>query len=138
MTADRSSALLSVIRQFGLRNMALKPFSRTCQSYRPVRQLKAPETSHSQRSDSSRAPPPLGSPPYTFPLTMPVPAGSTSQPEYPLIDSDPHFSRVMRYMRPADLAIWTSATVAFPTLMAMWGESPALPSILLPQTGSTP
>ena len=40
---------------------------------------------------------------------------------YPLIDADPHFSRVVRYMRPSDYAVWASATAAFPSALYFWG-----------------
>ncbi|ETW79129.1 hypothetical protein HETIRDRAFT_323092 [Heterobasidion irregulare TC 32-1] len=39
---------------------------------------------------------------------------------YPLIDADPHFSRVMRYMRPSDYAVWAGATGAFPAALYFW------------------
>ena len=63
--------------------------------------------------------------------TVDPPLNSTSQPQYPLIDSDPHFSRVVRYMRDTDYAVWTAATVGWPTLLAIWGES--LPAFHLPR-----
>ena len=40
---------------------------------------------------------------------------------YPLIDIDPHASRVMRYMRPSDYAVWAAATAAFPGALYLWG-----------------
>lgn len=39
---------------------------------------------------------------------------------YPLIDSDPHFSRVVRYFRPSDYATWAAGTAGFPTLLYLW------------------
>ncbi|KAF1801795.1 NADH-ubiquinone oxidoreductase subunit [Mucor lusitanicus] len=36
---------------------------------------------------------------------------------YPVIDSDPHFSRVVRYMRPSDYAAWAAGTAAAPALL---------------------
>ncbi|KAI0320862.1 NADH-ubiquinone oxidoreductase complex I, 21 kDa subunit-domain-containing protein [Amylostereum chailletii] len=39
---------------------------------------------------------------------------------YPLIDSDPHFSRVMRYMRPSDYAVWAAGTGGFPAALYLW------------------
>jgi hypothetical protein len=41
--------------------------------------------------------------------------------EYPLIDSDPHASRVIKYMRPTDYALWAGATAAFPGALYLWG-----------------
>jgi len=43
------------------------------------------------------------------------------QSPYPLIDADPHFSRVVRYMRPSDYAAWAGATAAFPSALYFWG-----------------
>ena len=40
---------------------------------------------------------------------------------FPLIDADPHASRVIRYMRPSDLGVWAGATAGFPTLLFLWG-----------------
>jgi len=39
---------------------------------------------------------------------------------YPLIDADPHASRVIRYMRPSDLGVWAAATGAFPAALYFW------------------
>jgi hypothetical protein len=41
---------------------------------------------------------------------------------YPLIDADPHFNRVVRYMRPSDYAVWAGATAAFPSALYFWGK----------------
>ena len=41
---------------------------------------------------------------------------------YPLVDADPHFSRVVRYMRPSDYAVWAGATAAFPSALYFWGN----------------
>jgi len=38
------------------------------------------------------------------------------QHHYPLIDSDPHAGRVIRFMRPADYAAWAGITAGFPGL----------------------
>ncbi|KAF4610816.1 hypothetical protein D9613_006910 [Agrocybe pediades] len=40
--------------------------------------------------------------------------------EYPLIDADPHASRVIRYFRPSDYAVWAGATAAFPAALYAW------------------
>ncbi|KAF9353134.1 hypothetical protein BGX26_009088 [Mortierella sp. AD094] len=37
--------------------------------------------------------------------------------EYPVIDSDPHFSRVVRYMRGSDYVAWGGLTVAGPGIL---------------------
>ncbi|KAG0304128.1 hypothetical protein BGZ98_005901 [Dissophora globulifera] len=37
--------------------------------------------------------------------------------EYPVIDSDPHFTRVVSYMRAADVAAWGGLTAAAPALL---------------------
>ncbi|KAF8967675.1 NUXM, NADH-ubiquinone oxidoreductase subunit [Flammula alnicola] len=39
---------------------------------------------------------------------------------YPLIDADPHASRVIRYFRPSDYAFWASTTAAFPAALYFW------------------
>ncbi|KAL1924867.1 uncharacterized protein VTP21DRAFT_4521 [Calcarisporiella thermophila] len=36
---------------------------------------------------------------------------------YPVIDTDPHISRVVRYFRPSDYAAWGVGTAAFPALL---------------------
>ncbi|KAJ7281946.1 NADH-ubiquinone oxidoreductase complex I, 21 kDa subunit-domain-containing protein [Mycena rebaudengoi] len=50
---------------------------------------------------------------------------STIQPrrgkiDYPLIDCDPHASRVIRYMRPGDYATWAGYTAGVPAVFAAW------------------
>jgi hypothetical protein len=40
---------------------------------------------------------------------------------YPLIDADPHFGRVVRYMRPTDLGLWAAMTAAVPGVLHAWG-----------------
>lgn len=40
---------------------------------------------------------------------------------YPLIDADPHASRVIKYFRPSDYATWAGATAAFPAALYFWG-----------------
>ncbi|RDB23690.1 NADH-ubiquinone oxidoreductase 20 subunit [Hypsizygus marmoreus] len=39
---------------------------------------------------------------------------------YPLIDADPHASRVVRYFRLSDYAVWAGATAAFPSALYLW------------------
>ncbi|GLB41751.1 putative C-terminal of NADH-ubiquinone oxidoreductase 21 kDa subunit [Lyophyllum shimeji] len=39
---------------------------------------------------------------------------------YPRIDADPHASRVIRYFRPSDYAVWAGATGAFPAALYCW------------------
>ena len=51
-----------------------------------------------------------------------MPITETARP-YPLIDADPHFGRVVRYMRPSDYAVWGGAAVAGPALLYMYGTS---------------
>ncbi|EIM86793.1 uncharacterized protein STEHIDRAFT_157093 [Stereum hirsutum FP-91666 SS1] len=46
---------------------------------------------------------------------------------YPLIDADPHFARVVRYMRPSDYAWWGALTAAFPGLLYGWQWTDPLP-----------
>ncbi|KAF7309575.1 hypothetical protein MIND_00328500 [Mycena indigotica] len=39
---------------------------------------------------------------------------------YPLIDADPHTSRVIRYMRPSDYATWAAYTAGTPVAFYAW------------------
>lgn len=41
---------------------------------------------------------------------------------YPVIDTDPHFSRVVRYMRPSDYASWAVGTAAAPAILLGLGK----------------
>ena len=43
----------------------------------------------------------------------------------PLIDSDPHFFRVVRYMRPSDYAVWGAAAVSAPGALFLWSTPPS-------------
>ena len=52
---------------------------------------------------------------------------------YPLIDADPHASRVIRYFRPSDYAVWAGATGAFPAALIFWGWLPSLCFFIHPQ-----
>lgn len=57
--------------------------------------------------------------PASSTITMPT----ASQPgQYPLIDVDPHFSRVVRYFRPSDYAAWGALSAGTPALYYAWGE----------------
>ncbi|TEB36698.1 hypothetical protein FA13DRAFT_1727059 [Coprinellus micaceus] len=40
---------------------------------------------------------------------------------YPRIDSDPHFSRVVSYFRPADYAVWAGTAACFPRCSLLLG-----------------
>ncbi|KAK7056287.1 hypothetical protein VNI00_002840 [Paramarasmius palmivorus] len=40
--------------------------------------------------------------------------------QYPVIDIDPHFSRVVRYFRPSDYGVWATATLAVPSALVLW------------------
>ncbi|GBC07645.1 hypothetical protein RclHR1_00760015 [Rhizophagus clarus] len=54
--------------------------------------------------------------------------------EYPVIDIDPHFNRVVRYFRPSDYAVWAGVTATGPAFMLMMektgGPSKGLPLAL--------
>ncbi|MCJ1254571.1 hypothetical protein MMC24_002386 [Lignoscripta atroalba] len=50
-----------------------------------------------------------------------VPA-KTLNTEFPLIDSDPHFKRVLRYARPSDYAAAAAVTAFGPALMLLWEQ----------------
>lgn len=57
-----------------------------------------------------------------LPNNLKMPLKEVPRP-YPLIDSDPHFSRVVRYMRPNDYALWAGAAAAGPGLLWLYGGS---------------
>lgn len=40
--------------------------------------------------------------------------------DYELIDCDPHFNRVVSYMRGSDLGLWAASTAAFPLSLVVW------------------
>lgn len=41
--------------------------------------------------------------------------------QYPLIDIDPHFSRVVRFFRVSDYAAWAALSAGTPALYYAWG-----------------
>lgn len=43
--------------------------------------------------------------------------------QYPVIDTDPHFGRVVRYFRPSDYAAWAAGTAAAPALLLGMGTN---------------
>ena len=42
--------------------------------------------------------------------------------DYPLIDADPHFGRVVRYFRPSDYGVIVASTAAIPAGFIVWSE----------------
>lgn len=42
---------------------------------------------------------------------------------YPLIDTDPHFKRVVNNFRPSDYTVWAGTTAAFPGALFLMGRS---------------
>ncbi|CAJ0747540.1 22212_t:CDS:2 [Entrophospora sp. SA101] len=49
--------------------------------------------------------------------------------QYPVIDLDPHFTRVVRYFRPSDYLAWGAATAFGPAFMIMMEKTnPQFPS----------
>lgn len=42
--------------------------------------------------------------------------------DYPLIDADPHFGRVVRYFRPSDYGVIAASTAAVPAAFVIWSE----------------
>ena len=52
---------------------------------------------------------------------IPIMPNKVVETPYPLIDADPHASRVVRYFRPSDYAVWAGSTVAFPAALYAWG-----------------
>jgi hypothetical protein len=55
------------------------------------------------------------------------------QTTYPLIDADPHASRVIRYFRLSDYAVWAGSTGAFPGMLYAWGMNLSFAAMLLQQ-----
>lgn len=51
---------------------------------------------------------------------MPV---KVAEAKYPVIDTDPHAGRVIRYMRPSDYAVLAGGTAAAPALLYAMGVS---------------
>jgi len=47
--------------------------------------------------------------------------------KFPVLDTDPHFKRVIRYMRSSDLAAWLGFTVGVPGLLYAWDLSDRIP-----------
>ncbi|CAO1616751.1 unnamed protein product [Sympodiomycopsis kandeliae] len=47
---------------------------------------------------------------------------SQTETEYPQIDSDPHFRRVVKYFRPSDYGVWGASAGAFPAAL-YWLEA---------------
>lgn len=45
----------------------------------------------------------------------------TPAPRYPVIDTDPHAFRVVRYFRARDYATWGAVTASFPGALYLWG-----------------
>lgn len=42
--------------------------------------------------------------------------------DYPRIDADPHFGRVVRYFRPSDYGVIVASTAAVPATFIIWSE----------------
>jgi hypothetical protein len=61
---------------------------------------------------------------FCFTTCERAPEDPDEQTPYPLIDSDPHFSRVVKYFRPSDYATWAAGTLAFPGLLYGYGSLP--------------
>jgi hypothetical protein len=43
-------------------------------------------------------------------------------PQYEVIDTDPHFKRVVGYFRPTDYLTWAAGTASLPAAIYAWGE----------------
>ena len=54
---------------------------------------------------------------------MPTPFDGpvTGIPRFPVIDTDPHAFRVVRYFRTRDYATWGAVTAGFPASIYLWG-----------------
>ncbi|KAG8760659.1 hypothetical protein FRC14_002340 [Serendipita sp. 396] len=58
----------------------------------------------------------------------------TGTPPYPVIDTDPHAFRVVRYFRTRDYATWGTTAVGIPAAFYVWGRFDPMPSMSRPQT----
>ena len=66
---------------------------------------------------------PIASTPLiSYPTIHRLSTMSVTGPQYQVIDTDPTFTRVVRYMRPTDLAIWAGFSAGLPSLLRAWGE----------------
>ena len=45
----------------------------------------------------------------------------TTDAKFPVLDTDPHASRVLRYMRPSDVAVVAGSTAIAPGLLLAFG-----------------
>lgn len=93
-----------------------------CGNKRPTDQLASRRRALGQASRTSRGLllPHAGTDPIPLVGTMPQ---KVTETPYPLIDADPHASRVVRYFRPSDYAVWATGTAAFPSALYLWGMS---------------
>lgn len=66
--------------------------------------------------------------------TIPIMPSKVVETPYPLIDADPHASRVIKYFRPSDYAAWAGATAAFPAALYFWGMLLVFNQLCLPLT----
>ena len=44
----------------------------------------------------------------------------SGSPRFPVIDTDPHAKRVVRYFRPRDYGTWAVVTAGFPGSIYVW------------------
>lgn len=65
---------------------------------------------------------------------MPV---KVAESPYPLIDTDPHAFRVVRYMRPSDYAVLAGGTAAGPGMLWAMGQSSVAYNVGCPEYGGT-
>ncbi|KAG5440612.1 hypothetical protein PCK2_000322 [Pneumocystis canis] len=54
---------------------------------------------------------------------------SKTQTEFPIIDTDPHFFRVLRYARISDYLVFIAGTIGFPMSMFLLGQEKWSPSM---------
>ncbi|KIM20315.1 hypothetical protein M408DRAFT_47969, partial [Serendipita vermifera MAFF 305830] len=65
---------------------------------------------------------------------MPTPfdAPVTGTPRFPVIDTDPHAVRVVRYFRTKDYTTWGAVTAGFPATIYLWARIDPLPNMPRP------
>jgi hypothetical protein len=96
---------------------------------RPARTLSRPQPRH-RITPALRTPPlPLRAAHHACVLprrarvaALLTPHITAASPQFPVLDTDPHFRRVVSYMRPSDHLVWAGAAGAFPGAIYAMGE----------------
>lgn len=90
---------------------------------RQAKQKKGPCTCHSTGPEQPFGSPPRSSLAWCLASSARMSSQKAVTAPYPLIDSDPHAFRVVRYFRPSDYATVAAGTAAFPAALYFWSAS---------------